>query len=76
MLDVHRAKRGEVMSDATDKFFTPERIAELMATPIDFSDIPEITDFSEGWLRRDRLSGKVKPRLVQGEDGQLHTVFD
>ena len=58
------------------KTFTPERIAELKAWPIDFSDIPEITDFSEGWLYRDRISGKVKPRLVQGEDGKMHTVFD
>ena len=55
--------------------FTPERVAKLREH-IDLSDIPEITDFSEGWLRRDRLSGKVKPRLVQGEDGELHTVFD
>ena len=64
------------MNNATKDFFTPERIAELNSTPIDFSDIPEITDFSGFWLRRDRLSGKVKPRLVQGEDGQLVTVFD
>ena len=64
------------MSDATKGFFTPERIAQLEATPIDFSDIPEITDFSGFWLRQDRLNGKIKPRLVQGEDGKLVTVFD
>ena len=58
------------------KVFTPEKIARLMATPIDLSDIPEITDFSQGWLYRDRISGKVKPRLVQGDDGKMHTVFD
>ena len=59
------------MSDATKGFFTPERIAQLEATPIDFSDILEITDFSGFWLRQDRLNGKIKPRLVQGEDGKL-----
>ena len=57
------------------KVFTPEKLARLMATPIDLSDIPEI-DFSDGWLYRDRISGKVKPRLVQGADGKMHTVFD
>ena len=62
------------MSDGVDTF-TAERVAELRKN-IDFSDSPEITDFSGFWLRRDRLSGKVKPRLVQGEDGQLVTVFD
>ena len=64
----------EIMSNGA-KTFTPERVAELRKH-IDFSDIPEITDFSEGWLYRDRISGKVKPRLVQGEDGKMHTVFD
>lgn len=75
MLDELHLRRSKIMSNTTGTSFTPERIAELMARPIDLSDLPEI-DFSEGWLRRDRLSGKVKPRLVQGEDGELHTVFD
>lgn len=30
--------------------FTPERI-EALRRDIDLSDIPEITDFSKGWLR-------------------------
>lgn len=64
------------MSDTTQASFTPERIAQLLQTPIDFSDMPEITDFSGFWLAQDRLSGKVKPRLVQGADGKMHTVFD
>ena len=62
------------MSDGA-KAFTAERVKELREH-IDLSDIPEITDFSRGWLRRDRLSGKIKPRLEKGEDGKLHTVFD
>ena len=56
------------------KVFTPEKLARLMSTPIDLSDFPEI-DFSQGWLYRDRISGKVKPRLVQGDDGKM-PVFD
>ena len=64
-----------VTTNATDEFFTPERIAELLATPPDLSDLPEI-DLSEGWFRSDRISGKVKPRLARGEDGKMHTVFD
>ena len=62
------------MSDGVGTF-TAERVAELRKN-IDFSDSPEITDFSGFWLRQDRLSGKIKPRLVQGEDGKLVTVFD
>ena len=53
-----------------------ERAAEIKAREIDYSDIPEITDLSRSWLRRDRLSGKIKPRLEKGEDGKFHTVFD
>ena len=64
------------MKSITQSSFTPERIEQLMATPIDLSDMPEITDFSGFWLAKDRLSGKVKPRLVQGDDGKMHTVFD
>lgn len=44
-------------------FHTLRESLKLMATPIDLSDMPEITDFSHFWLRADRLSGKVKPRL-------------
>ena len=53
-----------------------------MATPIDLSDMPEITDFSHFWLRADRLSGKVKPRLSSKARTArcilyaVHTVFD
>ena len=60
----------------TTSLMTDERIAELKAREIDYSDIPKITDFSQCWLRRDRLSGKVKPHPVQDEDGTMHTVFE
>ena len=55
------------------KFLHLKKIARLMAPPIDLSDMPEITDFSGFWLAKDRLSGKVKPRLVQGDDGKMPT---
>lgn len=35
---------------------TPERVAEIKARPIDFSDIPELTreDFARGYFRNQR----------------------
>ncbi len=38
--------------------FTPERVAELRKN-IDLSDIPEITDFSKGYLRNSRLTATI-----------------